>query len=66
MKVLEFTVGHAALESLMCAGALRRVLRLEDLGHARDHYRVTALVRDEMLDTVIEKSSGRPRWVKWP
>jgi hypothetical protein len=66
MKTLMFTVSHDGLESLMCAGRLARLLDLKDLGHLRDQYVVTALVRDEHLDAVIEKSSDRPRWVRWP
>jgi len=66
MRVLEFTVSHAGLESLMCESAITRLLRLQDLGHERDQYIVTALVHEEMLDTIIEKSAGRPRWVRWP
>jgi len=66
MKVLQFTVSHAALESLMCSKAIRRLLDIEDLGHERDQYIVTALVREDMLDILIEKSSDRPRWVRWP
>jgi hypothetical protein len=65
MKVLEFTVSHANLESLMCAQAIRRLLAIEDLGHERDQYVVTALIREDMLDTIIDKSSDRPRWVRW-
>jgi len=66
MKVLEFTVSHEALESLMCAKAITRLLDIEDLGHERDQYVVKVLIREEMLDTIIEKSSDRPRWVRWP
>ena len=66
MKVLMFTVSHAHLEQLMGAGCIARLHQIEDLGHARDQYIVTALVRDEHLDLVIEKSADRPRWVKWP
>jgi hypothetical protein len=66
MKVLLFTVSHAALETLMCEQVITRLLRLEDLGHKRDQYVVTALVHEEALDRVIELSSDRPRWVKWP
>jgi len=32
----------------------------------RDQYVVTALVRQEHLDLIIEMSADRPRWVKWP
>lgn len=66
MKVLRFTVSHQHLEQLMATGALARLHHIEDLGHQRDHYVVTALVREERLDAVIEKSADRPRWVKWP
>jgi len=66
MKVLQFTVSHEALETLMCAQAIARLLKLEDLGHERDQYIVTALIRQDMLDTIIDKSSDRPRWVRWP
>ena len=66
MKVLQFTVSHAALESLMCGQAITRLLAIEDLGRERDQYIVTALIREEMLDTIIDKSSDRPRWVRWP
>ena len=65
MKTLMFTVSHAHLEQLMGRGCLARLYRLEDLGHQRDHYVITALVRDEHLDTVIEMSADRPSWVKW-
>ncbi len=66
MKVLMFTVSHHHLEQLMCGGHLARVQHIEDLGHERDQYIVTALVRDEHLDEVIAKSADRPRWVKGP
>lgn len=65
MKTLQFTVSHAHLEELMCRHSLVRIFKIEDLGHERDQYIVTALVRDEHLDTVIEMSADRPRWVKW-
>jgi hypothetical protein len=61
-----FTVSHAHLEELMASRAITRLHKIEDLGHERDQYVVTALVRDEHLDAVIEKSADRPRWVKWP
>jgi hypothetical protein len=66
MKVLLFTISHGNLEDLMAMKAIARLHRVEDLGHQRDHYEVTALVRQEHLDSVIEKSADRPRWVKWP
>ena len=66
MKVLMFTVSHAHLEDLMAMKAIARLHKIEDLGHQRDQYIVTALVREAFLDIVIEKSSDRPRWVKWP
>jgi hypothetical protein len=66
VKVLEFTLSHAALESLMSQKAITRLLKLQDLGHERDQYIITALIRQEMLDTIIEKSSDRPRWIRWP
>jgi len=66
MRVLEFTISHAGLEALMCDKAITRLLKLQDLGHERDQYVVTALVHEEALDTVIEKCAGRPRWVRWP
>lgn len=66
MKTLMFTISHGHLEQLMCRGCLARLFQIEDLGHVRDHYVITALVRDEHLDEVIEKSADRPRWVKWP
>ena len=66
MKVLQFIVSHAALESLMCAGAIRRLLGVDDLGHERDQYIVTALIREDQLDTIIEASADRPRWIRWP
>ncbi|HPE80192.1 MAG: hypothetical protein H6961_06465 [Chromatiaceae bacterium] len=66
MKTLMFTISHQQLEELMCQHALARIHRIEDLGHVRDQYVVTALVRDEHLDAVIERSADRPRWVKWP
>jgi hypothetical protein len=65
MKVLLFTVSHAHLEDLMAARAIARIYRLEDLGRERDQYEVTALVRQEHLDLVIDKSADRPRWVRW-
>jgi hypothetical protein len=66
MKVLQFTVSHSGLELLMCAQAITRLLALEDLGRDRDQYVITALVREDMLDTIIKKSADRPRWVRWP
>lgn len=66
MKVLMFTISHSHLEDLMANHALARIYRLEDLGHERDHYVVTALVRDQHVDEVMEKSADHPRWVKWP
>jgi len=66
MKVLEFTVSHAALRDLLCSDAITRLLALQDLGHKRDQYVITALVREEALDEIIDKASDRPRWVKWP
>ena len=66
MKTLMFTVSHQGLETLMGAGQLARLLDLKDLGHLRDQYVVTALVREEHLDAVIEQSADRPRWVRWP
>jgi len=66
MKTLMFTVSHRHLEELMCAQCLARLFHIEDLGHERDHYIVTALVRQEHLDQVIEKAADRPRWIKWP
>lgn len=65
MKTLLFTISHANLEALMAQGCLARILDLEDLGHERDHYRITALVRDRHLDEVIRRSADRPRWVTW-
>ena len=65
MKTLQFTVTHANLEQVMCRQCIARLLKIEDLGHVRDHYVVTALVRDEHLDTIIEMAADRPRWVKW-
>jgi len=66
MKTLAFTITHANLETLMCEHRLARLFKIEDLGHERDHYEVTALVRQENLDAVIELAADRPRWVKWP
>lgn len=66
MKTLQFTISHANLEALMCRQCLARIHSLEDLGHERDQYVVVALVREEHLDEVIEKSADRPRWVRWP
>jgi hypothetical protein len=66
MKTLIFTVSHEHLEELMCRQCLARLFTIEDLGHQRDHYIVTALVREEHLDTVIEKAKDRPRWIKGP
>ena len=45
---------------------LVRVFALQDLGRERDHYEITALVREEDIDSVIELSADRPRWVRWP
>ena len=66
MKTLLFTVSHRHLEDLMADRCLARLHKIEDLGHERDQYLVTALVREEHLDQVIEKSADRPRWIKWP
>ena len=66
MKVLRFTVSHAHLAELMCEGCISRLHKIVDLGRTRDQYIVTALVREEHLDPIIEKSADRPRWVKWP
>jgi hypothetical protein len=66
MKVLLFTISHEHLEDLMGQRAIARLYKLVDLGRDRDHYEVTALVREEHLDNVIAKSADRPRWVKWP
>lgn len=66
MKNLMFTISHQNLEELMCRHCLARLVSIEDLGHVRDHYMVTALVREEHLDEVIEKAADRPRWLKWP
>ena len=66
MKTLMFTISHQNLEELMCRQCLARLFRIEDLGHERNHYVITALVRDDHLDAVIEKAADRPRWVKWP
>jgi len=49
----------------MSQGCLARILELEDLGHERDHYVITARVREQDLDEVIRRSADRPRWVKW-
>jgi len=65
MKTLMFTVSHQNLEDLMCRHCLARLFKVEDLGHVRDHYVVTALVREEHLDEVIDKAADRPRWIKW-
>lgn len=64
MKTLSFTITHANLQSLMCEGRLVRLFELEDLGRERDHYQITALVRDEDVDVVIERSTGHPRWIR--
>jgi hypothetical protein len=64
MKVLDFTISHANLEALMAQHRLVRLFALEDRGRERDHYRVTALVRDEHVGEVIERSAERPRWVR--
>lgn len=50
----------------MCEHRLARLFKIVDLGHERDHYEVTALVRQENLDAIIELAADRPRWVKWP
>lgn len=66
MKVLMFTISHGNLEDLMAQRAIARIHALEDLGHERDQYTVTALVRDEHIDLVSQKSADHPRWVKAP
>jgi hypothetical protein len=66
MKTLMFTISHQHLEDLMCNHCITRLYKIEDLGHERDQYVVTALVREEHLDAVIDKSADRPRWIKWP
>ncbi|MDJ0741573.1 MAG: hypothetical protein QNJ91_17815 [Gammaproteobacteria bacterium] len=66
MKTLRFMVSHANLETLMCERRIARLFQVDDLGHERDHYEVTALVRQEHLDAVIAKAADRPRWIKWP
>lgn len=66
MKTLLFTISHANLEALMCERRIARLFNVDDLGHERDHYQVTALVREQDLDAVIERAADRPRWVKWP
>jgi hypothetical protein len=65
MKTLCFTITHANLEALMGDKRLVRVFALQDLGRERDHYEITALVREEDIDTVIELSADHPRWVRW-
>jgi hypothetical protein len=65
MKVLQFTISHEHLEDLMGQRAIARLHRVKDLGRERDHYEVTALVREEFLDAVIDKSADRPKWVRW-
>ena len=37
-----------------------------DLVHIRDQYLFTALVREEHLNLIIDRSADRPRWVEWP
>jgi hypothetical protein len=64
MKVLDFTISHADLEALMGQQRLVRLFSLEDRGRERDHYRVTALVREEHVSEVIGRSAERPRWVR--
>jgi len=66
VKVLRFTISHGHLEELMCKGCITRLHKVVDLGHVRDQYIVTAMVRQEHLDLIIEMSADRPRWVKWP
>lgn len=66
MKTLQFTVSHGHLEDLMAEHRLARLVEIEDLGHERDQYVVTALVREENLDAVIDKAADRPRWLKGP
>jgi hypothetical protein len=46
--------------------AIARLHDVKDLGRQRDHYVIKALIREEYLDTIIEKSADRPRWIKWP
>jgi hypothetical protein len=65
MKTLCFTITHANLEALMGDKRLVRVFALQDLGRERDHYEVTALVREENIDVVTELSADHPRWVRW-
>ena len=64
MKILCFTITHANLEILMSEQRLVRLFALEDLGRKRDHYEITALVKDEDVDRVIQLSAGHPRWVR--
>jgi hypothetical protein len=66
MKTLLFTISHANFEQLMCEHRIARLFSVKDLGHERDHYEVTALVRQDDLDAVIACAADRPRWVKWP
>jgi hypothetical protein len=66
MKTLQFTISHGNLEDLMAERRLARLIDIEDLGHERDQYVVTALVREENLDAVIAKAADRPRWLKGP
>ena len=66
MKTLCFTITHANLEALMADQRLVRVFALQDLGRERDHYEITALVREADIDAVIELSADHPRWVRWP
>jgi hypothetical protein len=65
MKTLCFTITHANLEALMAEKRLVRVFALQDLGRERDHYEITALVREEDIDAVSELSADHPRWVRW-
>jgi hypothetical protein len=65
MKTLCFTITHANLEALMAEKRLVRVFALQDLGRERDHYEITALVREEDIGAVSELSADHPRWVRW-
>jgi hypothetical protein len=65
MKTLLFTISHANLAALMSQGCLARILKLEDLGHERGHYIITARVPEQYQDEVIRRSADHPRWVKW-
>ncbi|MCP5299722.1 MAG: hypothetical protein H6954_08435 [Chromatiaceae bacterium] len=66
MKILSFTIRHEMFENLMCERRIAHLFKVEDLGHARNHYRIVALVREEDYDAVAAHASDRPQPAEWP